>query len=358
MDWKRVARIARRQRVQGLVHAGLSRTAIARPTEIPESLAEAARNIARRGLVQAVESGRLQSLLDAARIPNLVLKGAAVEMLAYGRLGRKDAWDIDLLVSPADVESARKVLKDAGYALVQPENLSAAQFRTFIQLARECEFSHRQNGITVELHWGLADGPTLLPGMSVASSAQLVTVTDTLRLRTLAPEELFAYLCVHGAMHGWSRLKWLADLAALVAAESPEMVEQLYRRSRALGAGLCSAQALLLCERLLSASIPPALLDELRRSRRAAWLVRIALKTMIGGVERELEARPFASTRILLAQFVLCGSWANAAAQLRYRALSIHDRVHTPLPKGLRFLYPLLRAPLWLWRRLAKARER
>ena len=59
-----------------------------RPTEIPESVAEAARDIARRGLVQAVESGRLQSLLDAARIPNLVLKGAAVEMLAYGQLGR------------------------------------------------------------------------------------------------------------------------------------------------------------------------------------------------------------------------------------------------------------------------------
>ena len=194
---------------------------------------------------------RLQGLLDAAGISNLVLKGAAVEMFAYGQLGRKDAWDIDLLVSPRDVESAREILEDTGYTLVQPENLSPAQFKTFVELARECEFSHRENGITVELHWGLADGPVLLPDMSVASPSQLVTVTDTLRLRTLAPEELFAYLCVHGAMHGWSRLKWLADLAALLAAESPDSVEHLYRRSRALGVGLCSAQALLLCEQLL-----------------------------------------------------------------------------------------------------------
>jgi len=158
-----------------------------------------------------------------------------------------------------------------------------------------------------------------------------------------------------GAMHGWSRLKWLADLAALLAAESSDSVEHLYRRSRALGVGLCSAQALLLCEQLLSVPIPLALLDELRRSRRATWLVRIAIKTMIGGGGRELEARPFASTRILLAQFVLCGTLPNAIAQLRYRALSVHDHVHTPLPRGLRFLYPVLRAPLWLWRRLAKS---
>jgi hypothetical protein len=107
---------------------------------------------------------------------------------------------------------------------------------------------------------------------------------------------------------------------------------------------------------LLGAAIPAALLDELRRVRGASWLVRIGLKSMVG--ERELEARPFARARILLAQFALCGTWPNAVAQLRYRGVSVHDRVHTPLPKGLRFLYPVLRAPLWLWRRLAKARGR
>jgi hypothetical protein len=55
-------------------------------------------------------------------------------------------------------------------------------------------------------------------------------------------------------------------------------------------------------------------------------------------------------------QLVLCGSWRGAAAQIRYRAVSVHDRVVTPLPKGLEFLYPWVRAPLWLWRRLAGAR--
>ena len=36
---------------------------------------------------------------------------------------------------------------------------------------------------------------------------------------TLGADDLFAYLCAHGAYHAWFRLKWLADIGALLAAE-------------------------------------------------------------------------------------------------------------------------------------------
>jgi hypothetical protein len=208
--------------------------------------------------------------------------------------------------------------------------------------------------VHVELHWGLVDGPVLLPAMSVASPSQWVSVTETLRLRTPAREELFAYLCVHGAMHGWSRLKWLADLAALLARETPESIDQLYRHSRALGAGVCPAQALLLCEQLLDATICPALSRELCNVGGAPRLAAFALDIMAGGRDQELDARLFAATRILISQLALGGTWRHALAQLRHRMVSVHDRVYLPLPRGLRFLYPVLRAPLWLWRRLAR----
>jgi hypothetical protein len=354
--WPQVAAIARRQRVAGLVHSGLARAGAKLPTEIARSLAERALEIAQRGLAHAVESSRLQGALDAAGIGNLVLKGAAVEMLAYRELGRKDAWDIDLLVSPADVQAALSALRGAGYELVEPANLTSAQFSTFVGLARECELFNRQKAMHVELHWGLADGPVLLAGMSVASPAQWVAVTETIQLRTLAPEELFSYLCVHGAMHAWSRLKWLADLAALISHEAPVAIEALYWRSRGLGAGVCSAQALLLCEQLLSTPLDPGFTAHLRGVRGAPRLAALALQMMAGGGDRELDDRPFSAARILRSQLALGGTWRAALAQLRYRMVSVYDRVHTPLPKGLRFLYPVLRAPLWFWRRLAKAK--
>ncbi len=356
IDWPLAARIAGRQRVEGLVQASLAHAKVKLPPGIAEALAGRARDIARRALAQGAESLRLQGLLADSQIASLVLKGAAVEMLAYGELGRKDAWDIDLLVSPADVARATQVLHAAGYEIVQPRNLNAKQFTLYVDLARECEFLDPRSGLTVELHWGLADGPVLLPEMSVGSPSQTVSLGHDRLLLTLAPPELFAYLCVHGAMHGWSRLKWLADLAALLRKESPQSIEPLYRRSLELGVGLCSAQALLLCRRLLDTPIAPDFAAELERAPSGSWLVRAALNTMAGCGAREVDSRPFVAARILLMQLVLCGGWRGAAAQMRYRAISVHDRVLTPLPKGLEFLYPWVRAPLWLWRRLTGAR--
>jgi hypothetical protein len=36
---------------------------------------------------------------------------------------------------------------------------------------------------------------------------------------TLATDALFAYICGHGAAHLWARLRWRADVAALLARE-------------------------------------------------------------------------------------------------------------------------------------------
>ena len=44
------------------------------------------------------------------------------------------------------------------------------------------------------------------------------------RIATLPPSRLLLYLCVHGALDGWLRLKWLADIGALVHAMTPEQL--------------------------------------------------------------------------------------------------------------------------------------
>jgi hypothetical protein len=47
--------------------------------------------------------------------------------------------------------------------------------------------------------------------------------------------------------------------------------------------------------------------------------------------------------------------WAFFAAQVRTAAVGIIDVISLPLPPYLHFLYPLLRLPLWLWRRATAA---
>jgi hypothetical protein len=358
LDWRRLQRIGRRQRVEGLIYAALTRAGVNLPQPTAREFRDAALAIGARALTLASESMRLQDLLADHGVASLVLKGAAVEMLAYGRLGLKDTRDIDLLVSPGKATLACGLLDEAGYELVEPRGLSDQQFATWLELAKECEFRHRQSGLVVELHWRLVDGPVLLPDISVNSPSQFVQLSAGGRVATLGREELFSYLCAHGAMHGWARLKWLCDLAAILSREGPDGIEQLYGASLRLGAGLCSAQALLLCEALLATTLPSALHEELISDARTRWLTRLALDMMTGGGEREVEDRPLALSRILLAELVLVGSPKHAVRQLRYRAVGVHDRTHLDLPPRLRFLYPWLRAPLWAARRLSEGVKR
>ena len=92
---------------------------------------------------------------------------------------------------------------------------------------------------------------------SIMAASRDVLLTDTTGLRTLGDEDLFAYLCMHGALHWWNRLKWLADVNALLASTPEDNIERLVRAAEARGTGRAAAQALLLCRRLWGRPSPP-----------------------------------------------------------------------------------------------------
>ena len=109
------------------------------------------------------------------------------------------------------------------------------------------------------------------PSQSVrAAGAELLTFGD---------EILFAFLCVHGAQHSWNRLKWLADLGALIASRNPNEIERLYRSAVELGAGRTPAVGLLLCRRLFAVPLAPRLL-QLTRDRFTAFIETVALRAI------------------------------------------------------------------------------
>lgn len=356
-DWERFLRLVlRRHRIGGLVHDAMLSAEPAIPSPIAERLARRARRIARRNLLLAAETVRLQSALDAASIAVVTLKGAALAQLAYGSFKAKQTGDIDLLISPDRVDAALDVLDREGYALSYPaKHLSAAQRRAVVRYAREVQLVRRGGKLRVELQWRAAGNPLLLKGVDAHSATQSVALADVGSVRTLAPDDLFAYLCVHGAQHAWSRLKWLADLNALVSANAAD-IPRLYRHAQGVGAGRCAAQALLLCNRLFNLSLPAGLANEIAGDRTAQRLATIAVKTMADPYVEAEAARGFVSTtRVMFAQFLLGKGWAFFAAQWRVESVRILNVVDLPLPPALQFLYPPLRLPLWLWRRAKSA---
>lgn len=353
-DWDRFLRIVRRHRVEGLVHAGLRSAGIAVPDQVMDALCESARAIARTNLRHAQEAVRLQRQFDGANMPILFLKGVSLGALAYGGQGVKHATDIDVLIDRADTADAVCAqLAQAGYRrLMPPATFSDRQFRAWVGRARESKFRHDAKRISLDLHWRISENRTVLAGISPASSCQTAEVFQGGVIRTLNTEALFSYLCVHGARHGWFRLKWLADLAALLATKSETEIARLYRLSLTHGAGRCPAQALLLCNRLFDVALPPALLAEMRGDRATRWLEAIALDALAGAAEREIEDRPLGSLRIETSHFLFGRGVSYWSRELQFKAIGETDLVTWTLPTPLWFVYPVMRLPSWLWRRL------
>jgi len=257
---------------------------------------------------------RLSAALDAAGIAHLFVKGVSLGVLAYRTLGHKRSWDIDLAVDPATYARACAVLADAGYRPLLHGAHAPAAAAAGGTAAGPVRNKHSQwvddARVAVELHANLTDNPLILPGLSVSSPRQNVAVAGGSSLPTLAGDELFAYLCVHGGAHAWSRLKWIADVAALIAPADDAEIARLYARSQAMGAGRSVAQALLLCADLFDRDLPPALEAALRREPIVRALVRTARASMTrGGADVELDSLVLGTAPIHAAHFFLQRGW-------------------------------------------------
>jgi hypothetical protein len=221
LDWPRFLRVAQRHWVVGFAHQGLTEARLAVPPKIRREIGARAAMMVRENLAMAAEAWRLQGLFDEAHLPVLFVKGSSLAMLAFGSLGLSGSQDIDLLVPPEALPAATELVARAGYRRFDPPpGISDTQLRQLLPLRRDLGFVHHTTGLQIELHWRLFGNPHAMAEDSIMAASREVLLTDTMGLHTLGNEDLFAYLCMHGALHWWNRLKWLADVNALLAGQN------------------------------------------------------------------------------------------------------------------------------------------
>lgn len=277
VDWLRFVALCRRHRIQGLAHAGLA--AIAIPAAAAEALAGDAQAIVARNLVDSASSAQILEAMDRADVPVLFLKGLSLAALAYPQPMLKMSWDVDILVAPDSLTTAARTLQMLGYRHIVPKT----GLRKWHDRRKESVWT---NGAThLELHTRLADNEALIPSITVGSRRQSVTLPGGVSLPTLAGDELFAYLCVHGASSAWFRLKWIADLAALLRDTEADGIDRLFARSQELGAGRSAGQALLLASQLFDTTLSPQLRRRFEHDSSTRLLLSLARRQMSGRLE-------------------------------------------------------------------------
>lgn len=275
-DGERLTLLAQRHRVEGLAWRTLSRVGI-----IPlgaRKIGEQARRIAAEGLRMAVESGRVHHAFSRASLPHLFVKGQTLGALAWGDALLKRQLDIDLLVQPAAIGKAARILDDLGYVQQVPDpSVDPADWHR----GRKESQWRSDDGFLLDLHSRLADHPAMLPSATATVSPQRVELPGGVNLPTLPDRLLLPYLAVHGSSSAWFRLKWSADFAALVARTPAEKLATIADQAPRLGAGRTFAAALVLGNRLFGTQLPP----ELEADGATLTLVKLAMAALSDPLE-------------------------------------------------------------------------
>jgi hypothetical protein len=308
LDWATFLRLIRFHRIEGLAWNYLARHDAGPPLEEAEAIKHAAWRIAAQNLQAVAECRALLQQFEAAKVPLLFLKGLTLGALAYGNPALKAAIDIDLLIDPADLGNAASLLRTHGYRLIAPHDSPNDQVLwRWHRGWKESVWAQESRQLQIDLHTRMSDNARLIAGIDVHSPRRWVDVANGIRLPTLADEQLFAYLAVHGASSAWFRLKWVSDFAALLHGHTPDAIERLYRRSQELGAGRAAGQALLLADALFGTlKSAQALRGELEGDRATRWLFRIAMRQLTGRREpAEPTERRLGTAAIHLSQFLL-----------------------------------------------------
>lgn len=256
-DWEAVAGLARRHWVGSLAFRGVCR--YGPPQEAAEAALAPLRRVASvRGLTQLAGLGKALDCMEKHGVPSLVLKGLPLSARLFGTPLARECYDIDLLVPPSAVAAAERALFLGGWKLRLPSFRPTPARIQWYDLFVKDRLLVGPGG-ALELHHRLTDNPHLLPLRFENLRANAASVQiGGFSANALGDDDLLVYLCVHGQMHRWNHLKWLCDVAALVASMEAHRVAAAVEKCRRLGLRLepVFGAALRLCRDAMHIELP------------------------------------------------------------------------------------------------------
>jgi len=211
---------------------------------------------AARNIRMTEELCRILRLFEEKGIKAIPIKGPVLAVQAYGSLAMRQFDDLDLLLRREDMIPASKVLRGEEY---EPYlELDPGQARAYVRSGQDWPFVNRQVGTGLDLNSSIISHalPQFATVDELVTRCECQTVEEH-EVTGLAADDVFLTLCVHGTHHGWERLSWLADVAALAVSESTPDLSSI--RQKAREAGLESAVVLAL--QLLSDKLGLSLAD-------------------------------------------------------------------------------------------------
>lgn len=303
------------------------------PAEFGEAVATALAAARARGLAIEAETRDLCARLDERGIAALPLKGPLLAAAVHGDLGLRETADVDLLVAPAHLHEAARLLEERDYRAagdpLRANGLPDLHLR----------MDHPARA-TVELHWRVH---WYERGFSAAMLERAAPAPDG--LRRPRSDDLAVSLLLFYARDGFHGVRLAADLAAWSdrhAARLPgAFLEPYARRHPQIAPALTAAATA--AERVTGVPARSWLGGAVPSGRRALLAARLADWTQLG--ERDQLAANISLADVLLAP---PGSTATAVGrQLRPRSGAVTPHAAKMLARYAGTLWRLRRGRRW-----------
>jgi len=341
IDWFQFVRLALRHDTLSLSYRNLDRICgDIVPSGVLEPLRARHEADASESRLLAKELIAILCFLDAHGIPAVPFKGPALSVRLYGDLSLRGFGDLDIMIGERDALRARRLLIDRGYA---PEWVETGELNQFLREKHEMLLYRVDGKVRVDLHWRFTSRSACLAGDPDRLLQHLETISIAGEdVRSLRLETYLLLLSMHAAKHRWVQLKFICDIAEILAAPDLDWHYVLYEADdlglkRALGTGLLLAQG------LLGAALPPKLALDLKIDRTAKALAAQACTRLFeepgerwglqGGITCQLEIRErFRDRAKILFRYFL--------SKLKPTE---RDRWFLPMPRFLSVAYYVLR---------------
>ena len=173
---------------------------------------------------------------------------------------------------------------------------------------------------------------------------------------TLSPNELFLYLCVHGAIHGWPILIWLADIATMLCVMTVEDLRSIaaIASQRHLMAEFHAA--LILVDSLLAVERPSIELP--RRPDPVTERIVAMSRRLLTTRDYCLEITDLPRFGMFFYDLGIRPSWRFRSEDIQRALVFPDDWDLVDLPDALFPLYAAVRPVSWLMRRLSRLSRR
>lgn len=193
----------------------------------------------------------------------VTFKGAMLSATAHPSPGLRTFTDIDALVAPSSLRPACERLWEAGWILLDFDDMLAAR-----PISGELHWRSPQ-GMTMDLHWSMINRESRrarfrIPTKSLLERRRMVSIGFG-EAPTLDPQDALIHVCVHSSLDGANRLLQLVDADGL-ARQITDWTTTA-RRAREWRAGAQVWLVLARSHTLLGTPLPDGLADLLGVSK-------------------------------------------------------------------------------------------